>query len=384
MAIQTSYDLSNQKRSFQEGFLDLITTSNHLLGMITVGEQPTNIKHEWDERQLTPSTYTITAFTTDGDGVSMEFASTTGILVGDIFKFVSSTGADRDELLRVTVIDSSVKITTARDYAGSPGATLVVGDVGRLMKPAIQGKKVTAMTATAGTQPTANYNYEQIADRLVEVSKDREMTDRYGIVNGKKASSIWDQVEQKEREMMWEISTSLFHGYRAVGSATIGGMAGGIRQFAVAGGNVVGASAAAVSLDLINQAGALTNADGAGVPPVLVMHTTQKRNLAKLNTSGTNPITMISRDEVTAGTTVEIIQSDITGVSTIIIDDNMAEDMIIGFNPAFTNINYYEGMTEYDGSISNADDVISRALRVKWTFTHLNGKANYIIKELAI
>ena len=382
---QTGYSLSNTIRSVQPLFDTLITNRGDALSLFSSGQTPTNTKHEWFDRSLTPTTYAITSFSTDGDGTGLVFSGlTTGMSAGDIIIWKSSTGANISERVQIASVTNTTTIVVVRDFGSSTGVTLAVGDVGTLIKTAKEGQLKTALTSVTGTEPTAAYNYTQIMSRLVTVSRSMLSTWEYGKdkLTGADAMKMQDQLAEQMTSVLWELRNSLFMGVKYVGSATVARMMGGIDQFLAAGGNV-NTTGGAITLDILNDTAQLIRDDGGELPSVLLMHSAQKRNFANLNTSGTNPLATVALADITAGTLVDVIRNDVAGISRIVIDDLMPKDTIYMLNPDYLELNWMMPLGKVDAT-APGDDAVSEILRGEVTASIKNAKAMGIIRDLDI
>jgi len=381
---QTMYSLSNTVRSVQDIFNTMITSRGEVLSLFHNGPAPTNTKHEWFDLQLAPTTYAITSFSTDGDGTGLVFSGlTTGMSAGDIIIWQDATGDNITERVQIASVTNTTTIVVVRDFGSSTGVTLAVGDVGTLIKTAKEGQLKTALTSTAATEPTAVYNYTQILNRLVTISRSMIATNEYGVdaLTGNAAMKMENQLSQMLTELEWELRNSIFMGVKYVGSATAARMMGGLDQIIRAGGNI-NTTGGAVTLDLLNDTAQLVRDDGGELPSVLLMHSAQKRMFANLNTSGTNPLVTVNSADITAGSLVDVIRNDVAGISKIVIDDLMPKDVIYFLNPDYLELNWMLPLGKINAT-APGDDAVSEILRGEVTASIRNAKAMAIATGLS-
>lgn len=313
-----SYDFSNTIRSLDDVFVQLVASYPTLIGQIAVGSPVSNHKAEWLNDSLAPTSSAIASFDTDGDGTGVNVASTAGFEAGSILRVTSSTGAPRTELIRVASVDSATDLTVVRDYGSTTGVTLVVGDVLTLV--ATPKNEGTDASASAGVEPTVDYNYTQIFDRTAKVSRSMQNIAEYGI-----ADMLDYQVKAKMVEIMREMNAAAFYGVRVQRSSSAAGTMGGINQF-ITGGNVI-ATGGNLSADHINDALEEIFKDGGySNNYAIVCSENQARRISALNTSGSNPIVMKQPDDRTFGGYISSFVGDLPVQSgfmaKIIVDPN--------------------------------------------------------------
>lgn len=388
MAAEMSYNLANPARDVQEFFTDLIVKKPTLLSMIKRGPDfhgggTTGApKLEWFERQLSPTSYTIASFDTNGDGTGINMVSTTGLAAYDLLYFVSSTGQRRAEVVQIAVVDSGTDLTVVRQYGSSTATTLVVGDVAYVLK---NREEASEGSETSFTALTAAYNYTSIIDRTIKLSKSSLGINVYGknqTINGAPAELLLDALYQKMLEMQWEMNGWLLHGWKLIRSntTTARGSAGGLFSF-LTGGNVV-STGGTVTMDHINDCLELIYADGnpPGSIDTMVMNSNQARYISAFNSGGTNPVVTIGQETTKVGSYVKQVVGDLPGnISTILVDPMMPKDCILLLNTDLLEINYLAGrtLTDLDNNKTEADDYISRRLLAEFSFTIRNGTTGH-------
>lgn len=376
-----SYNLTNPAREVHEIFTDIIKQQPSLLSMIRVGADFTgggtagSPKLEWTERQLSPTTYTMTGFVAGGAGTGLILNSTTGLSAYDLLIVESSTGQRRSEIVQIASVDSSTQITVTRQFATTDLSTFATNDVARSLKPIAEGTDATESDYTA---PTVNYNFPVIVQRSVKLSKTALAVATYGKLaelTGEPAEKMADAMQQKMIELQWEMEWWLLNGVRTqrTNTTTARGTTGGLFQY-LAGGNV-NSSGSAISLDHFQDVVEMIKSDGASIDNlVAVMNTNQARRVSAFN-AGTAPLIMLDRSGTVTGSQVTQIQGDLGGVTKIVVDTNMPKDSVLIVNPDFIEINYLAGrrMMDLDATATEASDYIQRRLIAEFAFKIMNG-----------
>jgi hypothetical protein len=230
-----SYNFSNNERAMSIAFKTLIQSYPTLLSQINYDPSVlvTNTKYEWLEDSLAPTSIPIGSFVTDGDGEGIVVSSTAGFSAGSIIGFEAANGASKTESAKISSIDSTTQMTIARDYGGSSGVLLIVGDIIKLIsKP--RGESTDAGPGT-GREPGSDFNHTQIFDGTAQISKTQSKIKNYGFKNQEEFMSY--QREMALKEMMFDVANSSIYGRRVARSGSEDGTMGGILQY-LEGGNV--------------------------------------------------------------------------------------------------------------------------------------------------
>lgn len=277
--ITNSYDFLNNVRSVNDVFFQMVADSPTLLSLINYSSEPARgTKHEWLEDSLTPTASAITSFDTDGDGTGVNVASTAGFLAGDIIRFETSTGATETEVALIASVDSATDLTITRDYGGSTGVTLVVGDVVKLLTRPI------AESTDPGTgdsqEPLTNFNYSQIFKETAQLSKTEAAIDNYGFSSIE--AKLNYQVATKMKTLMYQMENSVIYGRRVARSASNKGTMGGILQY-LAGGNVTAVGGALTATVLNNLIEDVYSSGGFSSNYAILVNEKQARKISGLN-----------------------------------------------------------------------------------------------------
>lgn len=319
-----SYEYQNKIRSVVEVFDQLRVSYPTLISLVPTGANATNTKDEWLEDSLSPVASTIGSFDTDGDGTGINLVSTAGIRVGSILRFATTADVSRTELVQVTSVDSTTDLTVVRDYGGSSGETLVVGDKTYLVSSPINEK--TDAGTGAGQEPDMAYNFTQIFEGIADISKTAQAAKKYGIAN-----ALDYQVQVKLTEIMREMNSSLIYGRRVERSASAQGTAGGILQY-LASGNIDTTGGAISSTILNDMLEAIFNDGGFSNNYAILCAENQARKISALNTAGSNPVIQKANTDTSMGGYISSFIGDLPVMNgfmaKVVVDPNMLKDQI--------------------------------------------------------
>lgn len=381
MAYNNSYDFQNLIRDLSGPYTALIASQPTLISQVRIGPAATNTKHEWLEDQLTPTSSAISAFDTDGDGTGITVASTTGFTAGDIVRTTSSTGVTQSEVMRIVSVDSATELTVARDYGGTTGVTLDVGDIVVLISsPKNEG--TDASETTGGGEASTAFNYTQIEDLVAKVSKTSQAVKQYGVENALNA-----QVERKLLHLARRQNNTLIHGVKVQRTDSVAGTAGGFLSF-MAGGNSTNV-AAAISSTVLNNAFEAIFDDGAySSNYIIACAENQARKISAFNTTGSNPIQSIPYGTTQTGGFVQTFISDLGAAqgfsARVFVDPNMPKDQVAILDMDRVETNYLRTLEDMDATPPGAD-YFQRRLLMEYTFTIRDAaKAHALLTGLTV
>jgi len=367
-----SYSYQNTIRDVVEIFDQLRAQAPALISLIQRGRDARATKHEWLEDSLSPTSSTIGSFDTDGDGTGINLVSTAGLRAGSILRFASVLDATRTEQVQIVSVDSATALTVTRDYGGTTGVTLVVGDKTYLVSSPT-GESSTAGTATS-LEPTTAFNYSQIFDRDAKITLTADSVGLYGLEN-----ALDYQVQNKIKEIMWEMNAGLIYGRKVARTSSVAGTAGGILQF-LEGGNI-DSTGGAISATLINnvlesifQDGSVSNSI------VIVANENQARKISALNTAGSNPTIMKQPSDRNLGGYISTFTGDLpiqNGFQAqIVVEPNFLKDQVAVLDMNNIELNWLRNMNDKDSTPAGAD-YISRRLLGEASFTVKNGTKSH-------
>ncbi len=381
MSYTASYDFQNLTRDLSPQFNVLIASQPALISQVRVGAAATNTKHEWLEDQLTPTSSAIASFDTDGDGTGINVASTAGFSAGDIVRTTSSTGVTQSEYLRIASVDSSTELTVVRDYGGTAGVTLDVGDIIVLVSSPKNESTEASQTVGAG-EATVEYNYTQIEDAVAKISKTAQAVRQYGVEN-----ALNYQVERQMLGLSRRLNNALIHGVKVERTSSVSGTAGGFLSL-MSGGNSTNV-AGAITATTINNAFESIYDDGAfSSNYVIACAENQARKISAFNTSGSNPVVSMPFGTTSTGGFVQTFVSDLGAAqgftARVFVDPNMPKDQVAILDMDRVEINYLRPLTDEDATPAGAD-YWQRRLLTEFTFTIRDAdKAHALLTGLTV
>lgn len=309
--MRTSYsDTTAQKRAIAD-MIDMISpTDVPLLKFLGIGEKGQggrskvktfrimnwpSTKVEWLEDELAPLS------TTTGGTMSSD---TTAMTIGDAYYLRQGHVILIDsEYILVTSVSSDSQ-TITRNWGGTQathasGATVTV--VGNAH---VQGEDSAASTTMDVTAP---YNYTQILEDQVKISRTQQKILQYGV------NDEYDyQVDKKFKEQLRLLEKALFYGQRQVGSATASAGMGGLPTFVT--DNTTAMADAALTRKAFDDAVQAAWEDG-GTPDLVVCNAWVKRKI----TSFYEPNVRTTRLEKRGGVTISEVETEF-GVLQVLMD----------------------------------------------------------------
>lgn len=373
--LYNSYDYSLLKRDLSDVFMQLAAQSPTLLSLIRVGANATNTKHEWLEDSIAPVSSAIASFDTDGDGTGVNVASTAGLTAGDIIYFTSSTGQLETERATIASVDSATDLTIVRDYGGSTGVTLVVGDiVNKMASPKNEG---TTASPTAGQEPTANYNYTQIFDATAKVSRTNQLISHYGL-----GDTLNYQVQTKMKQLLYDINKTAIWGRRVARSSSAAGSMGGFLQY-LESGNIDTTGGALSSTIINNMLEAIYTDGGTGGDLAIVCNSNQSRKLSAFMTAANQPVIQKpNMDRQSFGFSIDRFVGDLPVqqgfMANVVVDPTMPKDQVAILNLADIELNFISNFSDVDATPPGAD-YFARRILGEMTLTVKNGKKTHAL-----
>jgi len=356
---QLSYDYQNQKRDLSDIFNVIVSKDPVLSSIISVGGIATNKKHERLEDSIAQVSWTLNAAYTSG-ALTMTVVDTTGMKVGDIYKFEdATTGATSTLKAKVATIPNATSFTFTV-YGWSADQNVANASTIELVaRPKNEG---TDADPDNGTEQVVEYNYSQIFDRTAKVSKTTQFESKYGMVD-----PLNYQVEYQLKQIAYEVLNSMINGERVQRTATEAGTFGGILALLRdATWNKV-AVGWAITLDAINDAFEVVNSNWWGnAVNTIVCHPFQARKISAFNTTWNNPV--MTRSETTAGSYVMDIVWDTGNTVRILADRNRDKDKVAIIDPSKIKLVPFKGRAFSDEDATlNGSDYFAR--RILWEYT---------------
>jgi hypothetical protein len=376
MAVEKSYEYQNLIRDVVETFNQLLVSFPSLISLVQTGPNATNTKHEWLEDSLAPTSTTITSFDTDGDGTGINVASTAGMRVGSILRFTSALDATRTEQVQVASVDSATALTVTRDYGGTTGVTLVVGDNVYLVSSPLN--ESTEAGDGVGQEPTTAYNFTQIFERVAKVSLTGQNVDMYGLGN-----ALNYQVKVVMDQIVREMNAALIYGRRVERTSSVAGTSGGILQY-LEGGNIETTGGAITPTIINNMLEAIFADGGFSNNYAIVCAENQARKISAFNTAGANPVIQKSESDRNFGGYVSTFTGDLPVMSgfraAIVVEPNFLADQVAIVDMNSVELNWLQNRSIKDvDATPNGADFVRRRVLGESTFSIKNGTKQHAL-----
>ncbi len=258
-------------------------------------------QYEWLEDTYNVLTNTLNTAALTSDSTLTQFTVTSGEVfqAGDVLQL-------DDEFVTVTSVSSDI-ITATRAVAGTQATHASAITV--YIRSRARFENATAGDS-AWVEPTTGYNFSQILQKTIEVSRSNQLLNRYGIpdLTNREINKAMD-------ELMMLLNRIPYYGYRAAGSGTTTSRAaGGLDVFITT--NPSAASSAALTLKLIEDE-IQQCWDAGGQPDLILCGGWAKRKIADMF----NPYVRTERDEDRGGITIDYIDSALGGISLAVAVD---------------------------------------------------------------
>jgi hypothetical protein len=251
--------------------------------------------YEWLEdtyldRSDTAADVNMTSVTT-----TTTVAVTTGTKfnVGDVIQIDS-------EYMWVSSISTNT-LTVVRDFGGTQATHASTSTVYIRYNTRMEGAAVGSDNGF--TEPTTGYNYSSILQKAINVSRSNALIPRYGI-----GDVVEREIDKGMDELTMKLNLALYHGQRAVGSASAGSprSMGGLATFITT--NPSSASSAALTQKMIEDE--IEQCWGAGGEPNLILcNSWAKRKIG----SFFEGYVQTTRDETRGGIVINQLANPVTG-----------------------------------------------------------------------
>ena len=371
-----SYDFNNLIRDVSPDFDTLIANSPSflkLLGSFGASMNPisgapvvTNPKYEWVNDPMTQYSSAVASFSTNGDGVTFDVASTTGFEVGSVVRFEKATGASVTEMCLITNIDANgTTLTVTRDYGSTTGVTLVVGDVMILNStPKNEGSSATDAQKHQGV---IDFNYTEIFREFAELTESAKASSSYD-----NATAMAIQLRAAMVRIARKFENAFIHGVKVQRTSSAAGSLGGVLQYISGAGGNIDATGGNLSQTLINNViEDISQKGGMLIDPVVLVSPNQARRISALNTSGSNPTVFKDiNDRTLGGYTTAFIGdlpiNDGATVARIFVAQNMVKDKVAVLDINSIDAKVMRGLTAKDAT-TNGDDSEKQSLTAEVT-----------------
>ena len=314
-------ELDNTIRDVADQFNIVRQNSPFLISLISDNGTRDNQKFEWNERNLTPKTFTVNGASTAGNTIT--FDSVTGLKVGDILRFENATTQKQVGDLQVLVTNiNGLVVTGTRPFGGTTDATIPDNAIAHYVNT--RGNDDDATNGDA-KQGTTNYNYFQIFREFFALGKMATGTSTYDGSNELTNQEIFYSLD-----LARQMNNALIFGRRTVDAGEVGGTTGGMQQF-ITTSTALGS---AITIPAINTQIETLQSYGAGNELALVCH--PKQNAKISDSAGTS--LQVTRDDRTTGQYINRVQTNLGPILNIVVDFNMPKDTIYIGDPTTVSI----------------------------------------------
>lgn len=262
-------------------------------------------KHEWLDLSLSPGTFTATAH--NGSGTLTAAAGEVAkIKAGTLLSVAGDPG-----LFQVTTLAASPVIALVAQNGGAYSAISGLSTDGASFEIVGHPAKEGSEAGDDGiSQGAVAYNYTQIFRKDINISATAIAS---GVYNDENAFDV--QTAYALQQLSYEMNRVAIKGVRSASSSSAAGRAGGLYSFGSL--TAVNGNSAAISIDLINDAGASLVSAG-GNPDIIACSPAQARVL----TAALSDRVRILNGDANRGDYVASIVNDLTGVPMMLIADN--------------------------------------------------------------
>ena len=256
-------------------------------------------EYRWLEDTYVVESVTVTGLSSGTTTTTFTPSALTIMQPGDLWKIDS-------EIVWVSSVSSGVP-TVTRGYAGTTAATHADASTAtRVGRARIDGD---AADSSPQTEVTSSYNYTQILQRTIDISRTKQKLAHYGIKD-----PMGYEIDKKMDELMMDLCKMPYYGGRYEGTAAAGRTAGGFKTFIT--DNTTDVASAALTRDHIDDLLQAIHADG-GDPDLILCGSWSQR---KINSFYEGFIT-IDRSEQLGGNLITKLQNPITGsIVDVIVD----------------------------------------------------------------
>ena len=361
---QNSYDFSNKIRDVSLAFDTLIQDSPSFLKLLMGSSartlnslgQPvvTNPKYEWINDPHTQYSSAIASFDTDGDGTGINLASTAGIEAGSILRFEAAAGASKTELVQVVSVDSATDLTVTRDYGGTTGVTLIVGDIA-ILNSTPRNEDSDVGSAIKHESAIA-FNYTEIFDEVANLSETAKASSSYD-----DATSMAVQLRAAFIRLARKLEAASLYGVPVQRTSSVAGTMGGLLHYISQAGGNIDATGGNLSQTLINNViEDISQKGGMLMQPVILASPNQARRLSALNTSGSNPtvfkdITDRTLGGYTSAFIGDLALGDSSTVAKIFVAWNMRKDQVAVVDMNSVDAKVMRGLVSKDATTNGTD-----------------------------
>jgi hypothetical protein len=369
MAFQNSYEYQNLKRDLSDIFNQVLIQSPNILSLIPVGAAATATKHEWLEDKLSPQTFSVDGNYTAGGG-TVTLDSTAGLEVGDILTYRTVNNASIETKHIITTVVDSPDINIA-PYGSAVDVNIPDNAVVRYMRPIREGSDPVIK---AGQEPVVKYNFTQIFQEAVMVTKTAEKVGIYGL-----DSKINYQVGVAMDRLKRDLNTAVLYGERVQRTGTTPGTRGtmgGLMYYLnqSTSGNVINGGAA-LDYSMLNSAMITGYSLGATNLSAIVCSPRTANKISSFNQS----IVQTQRTDSTTGSAITSVVSGLGNVSKVIHDHLFPDDQLLIVDTSKISLHYLQPLELADATPTQASNYISKSLLTELTMEVRNAETGHIL-----
>jgi len=315
---QTSYDATEPNKRVVTDRI-IMTDPNKLLLINALGLRNEGkfefvngpgTKYEWLHDTRSPRADVL------ADDAAMTSVSTTteiDVANGEYFQPGDVILID-DEYMWVSAVAADV-VTVTRDFGGTQATHASDAAISIVSRARLEGANASDSNFT---EPTTAYNFSQIFQKTLEVSRTDSRIQKYGISN-----VVEREITKAMDELAMLLANTPYHGQRKAGSKTTPRAMGGFDTFIAASNKTALSNSPALRPKDIEDA--IQDCwDGDGNPDLLVCGPWAKRKIADFYA----PYVRTERSETLGGITIERIMSPLGIELAVAVDRNIPADTI--------------------------------------------------------
>lgn len=346
-------------RDLSEAMADILIGENlGFANLFSEGPRPISTKHEWSQDDIQAQEGQVNGALLAGDTTFVVDDSAV-FKVGDIITAVSPAGVSSLERERVLTIPNGTSITVERAI-GAAAAAIADNSILKIVaRPVLENNK-TFVSET--TTPETDYNYTEIYERSVDVSRTQQEVRNYAIDN----NTLAYQEMLRMKEMMVEFNRSLIWGVRYIGTRTQPRRMGGLLEYATK----VSLGATLDSPTQINNVAEAIIRQG-GRPDTLVCNTDIARKISAFNTGSANLRTALSDRDAGSFVVRFVGDTPVSGIQSIAVDTDFPRDMLGICDSSRLERNTLTPFRS-ENSTTPGQDGVSRVVRGELTSTWKN------------
>jgi len=346
-------------RDLSEMAADLLVGENlGFLSAFSEGPAPISTKHEWAQDDIKAQSTALTVAALVGD-TTFTVADSSVFLVGDIINAVTTTGVSSLERVKILTLASPTSITVTRAIGSAAAAIPINATLNIISRPKLENNKTFSSEATT---PATGFNYTQIFERSVDLSRTSQDVRHYAMGNNVLAY----QEMLRMREIMVELNRAMIWGVRDIGTTSSPRRMGGLLEFATK----VALNAALDSPTKINDVAELIVRNG-GSADLLVCNTDIARKISAFNSGTSNLRTQLAERDAGSFVARFVGDTPVSGIQRLVVDTDFPRDMLAICDSSRLERNTLMNFQSLNATVPGQDGV-SRVIRGEVTSTWKN------------